>query len=212
MEKTPEIERYFKNPNLLLQILRDVIEVLESDDQQGEKSAMEAQLKEISKAMQKLEKINVIVPDVLRGEKTRLAAALETQSKSMRELIYISNEMTKLLKDLNIYIGQGHGSKSSKRVRRQRSHLPRTENALLREYILDALNHLGGAGRKIDVLKYMDRELEGKLLPGDLSKRESSGEYAWRNNAAWERFRMIKDGVLKSGSPTGIWELSEGHK
>jgi len=31
----------------------------------------------------------------------------------------------------------------------------------------------------------------------------------WKNRALWERLVMVKDGLLKSGSPRGIWEITE---
>jgi hypothetical protein len=212
MEHTSEIERYVKDPDLLLKLLQDLIEVLESDDDQGETSAMEAQLREISKAMQKLEKISVFVPDALRAEKTRLAAALGTQSKSMQELTHLSYELEKILKDLKINIGRDNKKKSTRKTRSIHSHAPKTEKGILREHIVDALKHLGGSAHKNDVLKYMERKLEGKLLPGDLERRETTNDYVWQNNAAWERYEMAQDGILKTGSPRGMWELSEEYK
>ena len=58
----------------------------------------------------------------------------------------------------------------------------------------------------------MEQKLTGKLLPGDLEWRETTNEHAWQNNACWERYQMTQDGVLKTGSPRGIWELSEDHR
>jgi hypothetical protein len=57
----------------------------------------------------------------------------------------------------------------------------------------------------------MGRQLEGKLLPGDMEWRESANECVWQNNAKWERFHMTQDGLLRRGSPHGIWELGEDH-
>ncbi len=125
MDHTPEIERYVKNPDLLLKLIRDVIDFLKSeDDHQGETITMEAQLREISKAMEKLDKISVAVPDALRAEKPRLAAALGTQSKSMQELVRLSYELDKILKDLKINIGWDNDKTSPKKVRAKRSHSP----------------------------------------------------------------------------------------
>lgn len=62
-----------------------------------------------------------------------------------------------------------------------------------------------------DVIEEMAQQLEGKLLPGDTVWRDATNEPAWRNNAKWERFLMTQDGVLRQGSPRGIWELGEDH-
>ena len=71
---------------------------------------------------------------------------------------------------------------------------------------------MGGRARVADVIEEMGRQLKGKLLPGDLEWRESTNEYAWQNNAKWERYHMTQDGTLRSDSPRGYWELGEGQK
>ncbi|MFO7166894.1 MAG: winged helix-turn-helix domain-containing protein [Chloroflexota bacterium] len=34
-------------------------------------------------------------------------------------------------------------------------------------------------------------------------------ESRWRNAAQWARNAMVKEGLLKTDSPRGIWEISE---
>ena len=208
MENTSDIERYVKDPDLLVKLLQDVIEFLESDDEKGESTAMEAQLREISKAMEKLEKINVLVPDALRAEKTRLVVALGSQSTPTQKLTHLSIELEKSLKDLQARIGLDGDKKSSKK-KYKRSHTPRTEKVIMRNLIVDALKHLGGSAPRAEVLNYIEQKLEGKFLPGDLAWHERSKSYSWQQTASWERFVMTNDGLIKTGSPSGIWELSE---
>jgi hypothetical protein len=93
---------------------------------------------------------------------------------------------------------------------RKRSKLPRTDPAVLRDHIARALRTLGGKARAAEVVDEMGRQLDGQLLPGDLEWRDSTREYAWQNNAKWERYRMVQDGALRNDSPRGIWELPEG--
>jgi len=45
-----------------------------------------------------------------------------------------------------------------------------------------------------------DKDLE--LVPSGTSKR-------WEKRANWERYQMVQEGLLRSDSPQGIWELSE---
>jgi hypothetical protein len=53
-----------------------VIDRLDSGADDTDIGEQETQLREIAKAIERLEKAGVTVPDVLRAEKTRLAAAL----------------------------------------------------------------------------------------------------------------------------------------
>jgi hypothetical protein len=172
---------------------------------------METQLREISRAVEKLEKMGVAVPDVLRAEKTRLAAALSVRTESAQALNRLADELDHVLNDLKARSGRDNKMPPTKKLGRKHFRSPKTDGKILRENIIRALKKLGGRARVGDVKTEIGRQLEGKLLPGDLEWRKATKEYVWQNNAKWERFRMIKDGLLRSDSPRGIWELSEAN-
>jgi restriction system protein len=72
--------------------------------------------------------------------------------------------------------------------------------------LLDALRELGGSGTPDEVveriagdLKLSD-EVQNKLLP--------SGEPRYRNQVAWARFYLVREGLLDS-SRRGVWSLTE---
>jgi gamma-glutamylcysteine synthetase len=206
-----EVDRYVKDPSLLLELCQEVIDRLDAGTETDDTAAMEAQLREIAKAIDKLDKIGVAVPDALRAEKTRLAAALGVNAEAVQVLNHLTDELEELLKGLKARLGRTSEGDTTKKPRAKRSRSPKTPNATLRELIVEALRHHGGSCHKNDVLQYMEEKLQGKLLPGDMEWRETTRDHAWQNNACWERYQMTKDGVLKTGSPRGIWELSEDH-
>lgn len=213
MNHGEEVERYVKDPSLLVELCREVIERLDAGSDNGETAAMEAQLREIARAIDKLDKQGVPAPDALRAEKTRIAAALGVSSEATQTLNHLADELEELLKDLKDRIGRTpEAAPAKKPPRAKRSKSPKTDKAVLRRLIIEALRHFGGSAPKNDVLKYMEEKLHGKLLPGDLEWRESVNEHAWQNNACWERYAMTADGTLKTGSPRGIWELSEDYR
>ena len=207
-----DIDRFLKDPSLLIDLVRDVIDRIDCRSNNAKTSEKEAQLREIAKAVEKLEKMGVPVPDGLRAEKTQLAADLATQSQSEKTLRYLADEFTGIVKELNARVGPGNTVTKPKKPARKRSRTPKTDKRVLREHIIKALQTLGGRARVSDVIEEMGRQLKGKLLPGDLERRESTKEYAWQNNAKWERYRMTQDGTLRSDSPRGYWELGEGQK
>jgi hypothetical protein len=209
MNQEANIDEYAKDPDLLVGLCRDVIDRLCSGDDDGQTTAMETQLREISRAVEKLEKMGVAVPDVLRAEKTRLAAALGIQAEAAQVLNRLADELDQLVADLKIRLGRNNERPSKKKRHRRSSNSPRTGAAILREHIIKALRKLGGRARVADIMAEMGRQLEGRLLAGDVEWRKATNEYVWQNNAKWERFRMTKDGLLSSDSPHGIWELSE---
>jgi len=52
--------------------------------------------------------------------------------------------------------------------------------------------------------------MKGVLIRVDYEPLASDPEMLrWRNTAQWARNSMVKEGLLKSNSPRGIWEISE---
>jgi hypothetical protein len=207
-----EVERYIKDPSLLVDLCREVIERLGAGSGNGETAAMEAQLREIARAIDKLDKLGVPVPDALRAEKTRLAAALGVSAEATQTLNHLAVELEEVLKDLKDRIGRPPAPTLAKKLRSKRSKAPKTEAATLRYLIVEVLRTRSGRAKVAEVLDEVGERLQGKLLPGDLEVRQDGKTLAWRNNTQWERLRMVHDGVLRSDSPNGIWELSEDHR
>lgn len=208
MSDGSDIDRFVKDPSLLVELCREVVDELDASSDDADIGERETQLREIAKTIERLEKVGVSVPDVLRGEKTRLAASLALHADSTQALGQLADEFANILKELRARLGQGQPNGTVK-AKGKRPRVPRTDKMVLRAEIVRALMKLGGSGRVSDVIETMGRQLEGKLLPGDLEWREATNEYVWQNNAKWERLRMTKDGTLRSDSPYGTWALPE---
>jgi restriction system protein len=43
----------------------------------------------------------------------------------------------------------------------------------------------------------------------DYEKLPSGVKIRWQNTAQWERYKMVQDGLLRSDSPKGIWEITK---
>ena len=211
MSDGTEIDRFVKAPSLLVELRREVIEELDSGTDDSDVSERKAQLREIAKTVERLEKAGVAVPDVLRGEKTRLAALLAVHADSTQTLAQLADEFANILKELKTRLGQTLNGATPK-AKGKRSRAPKTDKTVLRAQIIRVLKKLGGSARVTDIIDEMGRQLEGKLLPGDMEWREASNEYVWQNNAKWERLRMTKDGTLRGDSRYGTWELLEEAK
>lgn len=83
------------------------------------------------------------------------------------------------------------------------------EGALFVRYfgpVLDALRKLGGSGKPDEVTEQiasdlaLSDEVQNDLLP--------SGESRFRNQVAWARFYLVREGLLDS-SKRGVWSLTE---
>jgi hypothetical protein len=205
MKNDADIDRFARDPSLLIELCREVIDRLDKGPDDPKAGEKEAQLREIAKAVEKLEKMGVAVPDSLRAEKTRLAAALGIKNEASEALNLLAEEFEGILKDLK---GRVRGVTPWK-AQGQRSTSPKTGRKILREHIIRALKKLGGRALSTEVVEQVGRQLEGKLLPGDMEWRDSANSYVWQHNVHWERFRMTQEGILRNDSARGYWELRE---
>jgi hypothetical protein len=80
---------------------------------------------------------------------------------------------------------------------------------IYRRPILRALVSLGGRGPTREVLQRVYHSLKSNLTTADLEELPSEQRLRWQENAEWERYHMVKDGLLARGSPRGIWEITD---
>jgi hypothetical protein len=87
-----------------------------------------------------------------------------------------------------------------------------TPQKAFRRHIVDILNEHDGRAHMHDVLGEVEARMEDSFKPGDLMQ-VSTGEVRWRNATRWERWQMVKEGLIRKGTAAGWWELtSEGRK
>lgn len=86
----------------------------------------------------------------------------------------------------------------------------RTPETAFYQPILKALIGLGGSSKIGDVLVKLEPMMKGVLTAVDYEPLSSDTEMLrWRNTAQWARYSMVKEDLLKSNSPRGIWEITE---
>jgi restriction system protein len=72
--------------------------------------------------------------------------------------------------------------------------------------LLDALRALGGSGTPDEVVDQIAATL--KIPDKQLNETLPSGELRFRNQVAWARFYLVREGLLDS-SRRGVWSLTE---
>ena len=208
MSQKAELERYVQDPMLLVDLCREVIERLDDEDYKAETAAKEAQLREIARAIEKLEKQCVPVPDAFRSEKTRLASELATKGESLIVMDRLRNGLEALLHDVRQRCRRQQHHNGEK-LSQKRSHSPKTDRRILRRLLIEALNELGGTARKNELYQRVEKKYEGRFLPGDFEYLPDGKRIAWKNYCDWEGTAMRKEGLLRTDSPRGVWQLSE---
>lgn len=93
---------------------------------------------------------------------------------------------------------------------RRLEHGLRTPEDEYRIAILQSVVELGGAASMNDVLDKVERLMANKLNAYDRQALASDPTIPrWRNTAQWARNAMVKEGLLSSNSPRGVWEITE---
>lgn len=82
-----------------------------------------------------------------------------------------------------------------------------SEHAYEKPILLELLER-GGRGASRDVTEAVGVRVAGQLTERD-SEMLTSGEIRWRARVHFTRLRMKERGLIKTGSPRGVWELTE---
>jgi Mrr N-terminal domain len=77
-----------------------------------------------------------------------------------------------------------------------------------RPELLIALAERRGSAPAREIINAVGERLRDQLKPRDLEPN-NSGVIRWENRVAWQRLRLKEEGLIKSGSPEGLWELTE---
>ncbi|MEW6526392.1 MAG: winged helix-turn-helix domain-containing protein [Spirochaetota bacterium] len=89
----------------------------------------------------------------------------------------------------------------------------RTPEDAFRRPILEALVELGGKASLSEVLDLVGTKMRSKLTRYDHEPLPSDPKsIRWRNTAQWCRNTLVREGLMKSDSPHGIWEITEAGK
>lgn len=80
-----------------------------------------------------------------------------------------------------------------------------------RHPILEAINQQGGRASVDMVLQYIEERMKHRFTEADYELIPSGGSIRWQNTAEWERFALVKEGLLEpsSNSPRGVWILTD---
>jgi hypothetical protein len=84
-------------------------------------------------------------------------------------------------------------------------------SAHYREPIIAALKELGGCGSIDDVYDIVFKMIADKLSDIDFTKT-ASGFVRWKSTVQWERYCIIKDGIIKANSGRGVGIESRIHR
>ena len=202
---------YFDDPDELVELCDSIVTDMLISINDSDITQKQAQLIEVSRSIDQLDKLSIGIPDELRNLKISLVTEIEIQLKNRENLEKIFVGFKKIIESINASEFVKDSKKKRRRRRKSGSDLPRTQQDVFRNEIIDAIRSLGGKGTPVEVRKIIEERMKDKFLPGDIDSL-SDGRVVWKNRVHWERNNMRNEGILKGDSPRGIWELSEEYK
>ena len=157
-------------------------------------NTVNTQLREITKTIERLEKLKIPVPESLLTEKLNLLSLIVQPSISVELVNEVYNRLNVLLENITIILKI---SNKGDRAKLRRSKLPKTKHQILRECIINALREYNGSADRKTIIEHVGEQLKNKFLPGDLEWRDDWKCYVWQNRVCWELTDMRIAGILK---------------
>jgi len=212
MEKNDVLDFLASNPDILLEIVGEILEKCRNNIDQTSIVQSKKQLIEISKTIDRLESTGITVPDELRNLKSSLLAASNDNNQDQTRYEMIINGLNDLCSKYKLNghpkpRGRKRSSDNDSPVRHGRL-TPR--NTLIRA-IVQVMEQMGNSGQKREIHNRLEDVLAGVLNSEDY-ELDSSGQVTWHHQADWARMYMAQVGILKNDSPRGIWELSTNYQ
>jgi restriction system protein len=143
-------------------------------------------------------------------------ASVEQHRQRASQATQLRNKLVDLRKEWDVLVTPHTDQVEEATIRNERRNLGRlqrglrTPEAAFRQPILKVLTEKGGSARMNDVLNDVEQLMKSVLKQVDYQPLPSQPDAPrWRNTAQWERDTMVKEGLLKSTSPRGVWEITE---
>lgn len=95
---------------------------------------------------------------------------------------------------------------SISKIKRVRGAIPQKEYRLP---ILEALLEKSGRATQREVFEIIERKLGNLFNDLDLEILKDGYTVRWQKMAAWQKYVMVQEGLLRSDTPRGIWEMTE---
>jgi restriction system protein len=156
-------------------------------------------------------------------DKMASRASEEHDRKSAREALELADQITSfrdkvvsLRKEWETLAAAPKGIENKKIIPAMRSNMGRLQRGMrtpeeaFYHPILKVLDESGGSARISDLMAKLEPLMSGVLKQVDYEPLASQPETPrWNNTAHWARNSMAKEGLLKSNSPRGVWEITE---
>ena len=204
-----DIERFAKNPALLVAVCQAVFQRLGQSDSPHQHANTEAQLRAVAKSIDMLAKQGVPVPDALRAEKLRLAATADSHNTITGALGELLTKLEMLIGEYKACLGHAPEAEVPSQTRGKQDGPPEISPAVLKHTIIDVLQEFGGHARGPEVIYQVDERLARHPTFRSRDHSRLGMEGSWRIMIDWARLQLIQEGLLHIDTLDGQWTLVE---
>jgi len=194
---------------ILIQRLNNLVMSLESHEDE-ELAELKKQLSAVNRAILTLRASDLLIPQDLTETQEKLKADVLDRDEVSVVLAFLKGELEKTLSDIQRLEKQQRSTQSTamrpvqRGARTGKGHYISEDT--LKGTLIASLKALGGSAPKSEVEDEMERRLRSVLTDADYEP-VGEGIPRWKKNAQWMRYNLVKEGIMKSNSPRGIWEL-----
>ena len=194
---------------ILIQQLNNLITNLESHGDE-ELDELKKKLSAVNRAISMLQTNDLSIPQDLTEAQEKLKADVLDRDEVSVVLTYLRGELEKILADIQKLEKQQRSTQTTamrpvqRGTRTSKGHY--TSEDTLKGALIASLKALGGSAPKSKVEDEMERRLRSVLTNADYEP-VGEGIPRWKKNAQWMRYSLVQEGIMKSNSPRGIWEL-----
>lgn len=186
---------------LLEQLSAIIDEIIEQVQSHPVDSESHIQLREISKAIERLEFAEITIPSALLEEKSRLLSTVRNNREYQDEAMILYNKLNALilrLRDVGIPWNRAN----------LEGHVT-TPWQIIAKTVIDTLRQQKMKVRRSEVRKAVFVVISERKLPGDMEPARHNGKPFWENTVERVLYNLRKDNILKPSIKHGIYELEE---
>lgn len=162
------------------------------------------QLREISKAIERLESSGISIPSALLEEKSRLLNVVGSYRGYYENAITIQNRLNALLIMLKkVTASRSRGNPDGN------SNQDTTPWRIVAKAVVETLRREKRQMRKTEIWDEVYSQIKDRMLPGDYEPAQHNGRPFWKNTVSRVLYNLRKDNILKPAIQHGYHELDE---
>jgi len=181
-----------------------VDELIEQAQSNPIDSESEVQLREISKAIERLESSGISIPAALLDEKSRLLNIVGSNRGHQDQAISIYNKLnTFVLRLRSVVLTRSRGNSEDNSTNGT------TSWRVVAKAVIDTFRQQRRQMRRTEIWEAVFSMLQERMQPGDYEPAQHNGRPFWKNTVSRVLYNLRKENILKPAVQHGYHELEE---